>query len=64
MSYTFDEKKNVYIIDNDLNEDDLYDTLLSVARANGLIEANQASESSHIMSILTNNSVDVEFLSE
>lgn len=64
MSYTFDEQNNVYLIDSNLEENDLYDILLSIAKANDLIEANQASDASHIMSMLSNNSVDIEFLPE
>jgi hypothetical protein len=64
MSYTFDEKNNVYLIESNLEENDLYDVLLSIAKENDLIEANQASDSYHIRFILSNNSVDVEFLPE
>lgn len=64
MSYTFDEKNNVYLIESNLEENDLYDVLLSIAKDNDLIEANQASDASHIMFILSNNSVDIEFLAE
>lgn len=64
MSYTFDEKNNVYLIESNLEENDLYDVLLSIAKENDLIEANHASDASHIMFILSNNSVDVEFLPE
>jgi hypothetical protein len=64
MSYTFDEQNNVYLLESNLDENDLYDALLSIAKDNDLIEANQASDASHIMSILSNNSVDIEFLPE
>jgi len=64
MSSTFDEKNNVYLIESNLEENDLYDVLLSIAKENDLIEANQASDASHIMFILSNNNVDVEFLPE
>lgn len=64
MSYTFDEKNNVYLIESNLEENDLYDVLLSIAKENDLIEANQASDASHIMFILSNNNVDIEFLPE
>lgn len=64
MSYTFDEKNNVYLIESNLEENDLYDVLLSIAKENDLIDANQASDASHIMFILSNNNVDVEFLPE
>lgn len=61
MSYNFDEASGTYVIADNLNENELYDVLLSIAKDNDLIEANHASESSHIMSILRNNSVEVEF---
>lgn len=61
MSYTFNESTNSYIVASNLNDDEVYDTLLSIAKANDLIDANQASDTSHLMSILNNNSVEVEF---
>lgn len=64
MSYNFDESTNTYTIAANLSEDELYDALLSVAKDNDLIEANQASDSSHIMAILRCSSVEVEFESD
>lgn len=61
MSYNFDEASGTYVILDNLTENELYDALLAVAKDNDLIEANHASDSSHIMSILRNNSVEVEF---
>lgn len=61
MSYNFDEASGTYVISDNLTENELYDALLAVAKDNDLIEANHASDSSHIMSILRNNSVEVEF---
>jgi len=61
MSYNFDESSGTYVIADDLPENDLYDALLAIAKDNDLIEANHASDSSHIMAILRNNSVEVEF---
>lgn len=61
MSYTFNESTNSYIVASNLNDDEVYDTLLSIAKANDLIDANQASDTSHLMSILNNNSVEIEF---
>lgn len=64
MSYTFNESTDSYIIASGLDEDDLYDTLLSLAKEHDIIEANHAGDSSHILSMLRNNSVDVEFETE
>lgn len=61
MSYTFNESTNSYIVASNLNDDEVYDTLLSIAKENDLIDANQASDTSHLISILNNNSVEVEF---
>lgn len=64
MSYTFNESTNSYVISSDLDEDDLYDTLLAVAKEHDIIDANHATNSSHILWMLRNNSVDVEFETE
>jgi len=61
MSYTFNESTNSYIVASNLNDNEVYDTLLSIAKANDLIDANQASDTSHLLSILNNNSIEVEF---
>lgn len=57
-------KENNYVIDVNLDEDELYDELLGIAKINGIIEANHASNSAHLLHILRNSGVEIDFEDE
>lgn len=57
-------EENNYVIDANLDEDELYDELLGIAKINGIIEANHACNSSHLLHILRNSGVEIDFEDE
>lgn len=59
-----DIEDNNYTIEANLDEDELYDELLGIAKINGIIEANHASNSAHLLHILRNSGVEIHFKEE
>jgi hypothetical protein len=64
MSYQYDASSKTYLVSSKLNDDELYDTLLSIAKEEGLIEANHASSVAHMFSILRGGDFDVSLIDE
>lgn len=64
MSYQYDESSKTYLVSSKLNEDELYDTLLSIAQAEDLIDANHASSLEHMFSILRGGDFDISLIDE
>lgn len=62
MSYVFDEETKTYQLDSKLSDDELYDALLGIAKVENVIEANHASDVSHMFSILRGSNVEISLV--